>query len=81
MLFKVTQKNGRDVVSQETIEDKASADAIENWSSRFTDKPRTKYGMKITLEYVRGLSMGEVGRFKQPQNGPTSQEFIIERVG
>lgn len=75
MLFKITQKRDRDVVTQIEATDCDAAEMIENWQSRFTDKPRTRYGMKITLEYVRALVKGEVGRFNQP-----GHQFEIVRI-
>jgi hypothetical protein len=75
MQFRITEKRDRTEVSTAMVGDIAAADAIENWSSRFTDRPRTKYGMKITTQYVRDLTVGEVGRFPQP-----NEQFIIERV-
>jgi hypothetical protein len=75
MQFRITEKRERNAISTTTLGDIAAADAIENWSSRFTDRPRTKYGMKITTQYVRDLVMGEVGIFKQP-----NEQFIIERM-
>jgi hypothetical protein len=75
MVFKIVTMINRKADSVQTLGDIAAADAIENWSSRFTDRPRTKYGMKITTQYVRGLTVGEVGNFKQP-----NESFIIERM-
>ena len=78
--FQITQKRGKQIVSQQIVGDIAAADAIENWSNRFTDKARTKYGMKITLEYVRALVLNERGTFNQPHTGEMREQFLIERI-
>ncbi len=80
MRFVIETKIGPDRTSFDRVDDFAAADAIEDWSSRFTDKARTKYGMKLTLEYVRGLIVNEVGKFVQPITGPKREEFLIRRV-
>lgn len=80
MLFTIEQKIGTNIISSQKVNDVEAADAIEDWSTRFTDKARTKYGMKITLEYVRALVLEEMGKFVQPITGPRREEFRIVRV-
>lgn len=80
MLFAIeTKLNGETTLSEE-MGDVAAMNAIENWQSRFTDKPRTRYGRRITLEYVRGLDAGERGQFVQPLLGKSKEIFNIVRV-
>lgn len=80
MMFQITQRRGKQTISTQTVDDETAAHAIENWSSRFTDKPRTNYGMKLTLRYVRDLVMNETGKFDQPLSGAMREQFIIQRV-
>jgi hypothetical protein len=80
MLFRIVQTKGKQEVSAREVDVTEAANAIENWSSRFTDKPRTRYGMKITTRYVADLIVGEVGKFTQPLAGAAREQFLIERV-
>ena len=80
MLYEITQKIGTETIITQQVNDYTAADSIEDWSSRFTSKPRTKYGLKLTRDYVRALQLAERGVFRQPYVGKLREEFSIKRV-
>jgi hypothetical protein len=80
MLYEITQKIGTEIVKNETVNMVVAADAIENWSTKFSSKKRTQYGLRITRDYVKALTMEERGVFRQPYVGKLREEFAIKRV-